>query len=61
MYKSIGTGTGYVTVDGERYLALTQDFNTSYNTEPKDNDLTTYPYYIEHFNDEGYAGDFAEG
>lgn len=55
MYKSIGTGTGYVTVDGERYLALTQDFNTSYNTEPKDNDLTTYPYYIEHFNDEGYA------
>lgn len=55
MYKSIGTGTGYVTVDGERYLALTEDFSKSYNTEPKDDDLTTYPYYIEHFNEDGYA------
>lgn len=55
MYKGIGTGTGYVTVNGERYLALTEDFGTSWNTEPTDGNLTAYPYYIEHFNEEGYA------
>lgn len=55
MYKGIGTGTGYVTVNGERYLALTENFGTSWNTEPTDENLTAYPYYIEHFNEKGYA------
>ena len=49
-----GQGTGYVTVDGKRYLALTEDFNKR-NTAPSDDNLTDYPYYVEAFNEEGYA------
>lgn len=42
---SVGTGTGYVTVDGKRRLALTEDY-TKVLTEPTDEDLITYPYYV---------------
>ena len=50
---SVGTGTGYVTVDGKRRLALTEDY-TKVLTEPTDEDLITYPYYVGDFTD-GYA------
>lgn len=50
---SVGTGTGYVTVDGKRRLALTGDY-TKVMTEPSDFDLETYPYYVGDFKD-GYA------
>lgn len=45
---SVGTGTGYVTVDGKRRLALTRDY-TKVLTEPSDTDLQTYPYYVGDF------------
>lgn len=50
---SVGTGTGYVTVDGKRRLALTEDY-TKVMTEPSDSDTETYPYYVGDFTD-GYA------
>lgn len=50
---SVGTGTGYVTVDGKRRLALTEDY-TKVMTEPSDTDLQTYPYYVGDFTD-GFA------
>ncbi|MEY8427459.1 exo-alpha-sialidase [Lachnospiraceae bacterium 46-15] len=50
---SVGTGTGYVTVDGKRRLALTEDY-TKVMTEPSDTDLKTYPYYVGDFTD-GFA------
>ena len=40
-YKTIGTGTGYVTVNGGRYLAITDDYE-NVETRPEDEDLTTY-------------------
>ena len=54
LYKTIGTGTGYVTVNGGRYLALTMDYK-NVDTEPSDTDLATYPYYIDNFDENGYA------
>ena len=50
---SVGTGTGYVTVDGKRRLALTDDY-TKVLTEPTDHDTETYPYYVGDFKN-GYA------
>ena len=50
---SVGTGTGYVTVDGKRRLAVTEDY-TKVMTEPSDTDLQTYPYYVSDFTD-GFA------
>ncbi len=55
MYKTIGTGSGYVTVNGERYQALTQDYNISWNTTPTDDNLTNYPYYVDSFDEDGFA------
>lgn len=54
LYKTIGTGTGYVTVNGKRRLALTMEYK-NVDTEPTDNDLTTYPYYVGDFDKNGYA------
>lgn len=54
LYKTIGTGTGYVTVNGKRYLALTRDYS-KVETEPTDNDLEAYPYYVGDFDANGYA------
>lgn len=54
LYKTIGTGTGYVTVNGGRYLALTMDYG-NVETEPSDTDLETYPYYVGDFDENGYA------
>ena len=50
---SVGTGTGYVTVDGKRRLALTDDY-AKVLTEPTDDDIETYPYYVGDFKN-GYA------
>lgn len=55
MYKTIGTGTGYVTVEGKRYLALTENFDTSWGTAPSDDNLTAYPYYVDTFDENGFA------
>lgn len=58
MYKTIGTGTGYVTVDNGqdqgRYLALTEDYN-NVETTPSDQDLEKYPYYVGDLDEDGYA------
>jgi len=54
LYKTIGTGTGYVTVNGKRYLALTMDYK-NVEKEPSDTDLETYPYYVGDFDKNGYA------
>ena len=54
LYKTIGVGTGYVTVNGGRYLALTQEYG-NVETCPTDSDLTTYPYYIENLDENGFA------
>lgn len=58
MYKTIGTGTGYVTVDNGvdqgRYLALTEDYG-NVETEPSDDDLEKYPYYVGDLDEDGYA------
>lgn len=54
MYGTIRTGTGYVLVDGSPYLALTDKYANA-NTEPSDEDLTTYPYYVSDFDENGYA------
>lgn len=60
MYKKIGTGTGYVTVDNGkdrgRYLALSKEYrDVCWDTEPTDDDTETYPYYIADFDEDGYA------
>ena len=58
MYKTIGTGTGYVTVDNGadegRYLALTENYS-NVETVPADDDLEKYPYYVGDLDEEGYA------
>lgn len=56
MYKTIGTGTGYVSVGEERkkHLALTESYSTSWGTAPTDGNITAYPYYIGDF-ENGYA------
>ena len=54
MYGAIKTGTGYVLVDGKPYLALT-DVYANADTEPTDSDFTTYPYYVDDFDENGYA------
>ena len=54
MYKTIGTGTGYVTVNGGRYLAITDKYS-NVETRPTDADLTTYEYYVDDFDEDGYA------
>lgn len=54
MYGTVGQGTGYVTVNGKRRLALTDDY-TKVKTRPTDTNLTDYPYYVDDFNEEGYA------
>lgn len=54
LYKTIGTGTGYVTVEGKRYLAVTDNYS-NVETEPKDDNLNTYPYYVGDFDENGYA------
>ena len=53
-YKTIGTGTGYVTVNGGRYLAITDNYE-NVETRPEDKDLTTYEYYVDDFDENGYA------
>lgn len=53
MYKEIGAGTGYVTVGGKRYLALTEEY-ANVETAPTDGDTAKYPYYVGDFT-EGYA------
>lgn len=53
-YKTIGQGTGYVTVNGKRYLALTQQYD-NVETKPTDEDLDTYPYYVGDFDENGHA------
>lgn len=55
MYKRIGTGSGYVTVNGKRYQALTENYDISWGTMPTDDNLTDYPYYVDSFNEDGYA------
>lgn len=58
MYKTIGTGTGYVTVDNAvdqgRYLALTEDYN-NVDKVPSDDNLNQYPYYVSELDEDGYA------
>ncbi len=54
MYGTVGQGTGYVTVNNKRYLALTDNYG-KVTTRPTDTNLTDYPYYVGDFNDEGYA------
>lgn len=58
MYKTIGTGTGYVTVENEvdsgRYLAITEEY-TNVDTEPSDGDLQKYPYYVGDLDENGFA------
>lgn len=54
LYKNIGTGTGYVTVNDKRCLALTMDYQ-NVEKEPTDDDLETYPYYVDEFDKNGYA------
>lgn len=58
-YRAPGIGTGYVNVDNRvdqgRYQALTENWDTSCNTIPADDNLTAYPYYIGDLNQEGFA------
>ena len=54
MYGTVGQGTGYVTVNGKRYLALTQEYG-KVKTKPTDDNLTDYPYYVEDFDEAGHA------
>ena len=44
-YKAPGEGTGYVKVNGKDYLAVTDNYD-NVNTQPKDDDATTYAYYV---------------
>ncbi len=46
-------GTGYVTIDGEERLALTDDY-ANVGTKPEDENDTRYLYYVGNFLD-GYA------
>lgn len=54
MYGQVGLGSGYVTVNGKRRLPLTDNYS-KVTTTPTDDNLTDWPYYVEEFNDEGYA------
>lgn len=58
-YRKPGVGTGYINVDNGqdkgRYQAITADWDTSCNVEPKDDDLSSYPYYIGDLNEDGFA------
>ena len=55
MYNSnMSPGSGYVEVDGKRYLPLTDDYSKVGKTPTNDN-LADYPYYVEEFNEDGYA------
>ena len=58
LYKDpMPEGTGYVEVDNGvdqgRFLALSKDFDASFDTRPLDDNFTTYPYYVSEF-DENY-------
>lgn len=46
---NVGAGSGFVTVGGKKYLAVTDDFATKSFTQPLDTDLATYPYYVGDF------------
>ncbi|MEY8427460.1 leucine-rich repeat protein [Lachnospiraceae bacterium 46-15] len=52
-FKTPGTGTGYVDVNGTLRLALTSDYSKS-NNRP-DGDNAGYEYYVGDFNEEGFA------
>lgn len=49
---NVGAGSGFVTVNGKKYLAVTDDYETKSFLQPSDTDFTTYPYYV---------GDFVNG
>lgn len=53
-YKAPGEGTGYVKVNGKDYLAVTDNYD-NVNTQPKDDDATTYAYYVGDWDENGYA------
>lgn len=53
-YKAPGEGTGYVKVNGKDYLAVTDNYD-NVNTQPKDDDVTTYAYYVGDWDENGYA------
>lgn len=53
-YTRPHAGTGYVTVNGVQRMAITDKY-ANVDTEPTDNDLTTYPYYVGEFDEDGYA------
>lgn len=53
-YKAPGEGTGYIKVNGKDYLAVTDNYD-NVNTQPKDDDATTYAYYVGDWDENGYA------
>ncbi len=52
--KATGLGTGYVTVDGELHLALTDDYSKVTQT-PVDEGDSNYLYYVDAFDSDGFA------
>ena len=56
LFKKITTGTGFVTVNNKRYLALTDEYgNVDIEPTDEDSNLTYYPYYVDDFDEDGYA------
>lgn len=59
MYKQIPEGTGYVEVENEadsgRFLALTENYQTSWDVNPEDGTLENYPWYVSKFDKDGFA------
>ncbi len=57
--KTDHDGTGYITIEGKKYLALTDNWDNC-GKKPKDDDLETYAFYVGDFvpsagSDEMYA------
>ncbi len=46
---NVGAGSGFVAVGGKKHLAVTDDYATKAFTQPTDDDLETYPYYVGDF------------
>ena len=54
LYGTVGTGTGFVDVDGVQRLAITSSWSNA-STMPTDSDTTTYEYYVSDFDENGFA------
>lgn len=54
LFGEVPKGTGYVTVNGKRYLALTDKYS-NVRTMPTDENTDVWPYYIDDPDEEGYS------